>query len=265
MKIFIAANNTAVKLSLEKALSVLTSARPVASVAEADVVLVDNRTDLVRLHVPDKEFVFMYVSEVEKNKVARLPNNTVTIHVTEIVAGLVSLETKIAHKPAVAKSEIAKPALPSDHKRQSRRFKILVVDDKDENRELARTLLGEDHELTVCANYGNAVSAITAEKFDVVLTDSQLPIGVGQSGALNLAHVTPGEVQHQGIYIALLATLNGAHAAVVTDANHHQDWVSAILDGFRNRPMIANNRRLLLINYMGKRWDKALHALVGDE
>jgi hypothetical protein len=48
----------------------------------------------------------------------------------------------------------------------------------------------------------------------------------------------------------------------VTDAGHHGDWVSALFDDSDLRKLQeVNGQPVLLINYMGKDWNKALKAI----
>ncbi|MCX6712880.1 MAG: hypothetical protein NTY66_01585, partial [Candidatus Vogelbacteria bacterium] len=197
-----------------------------------------------------------------KDEFGEVPANVKTAPVTKLVTELFQLVGELSTKPAVAAEAPAKKVeLPADYLRLTTRFKVLVVDDNYDNRVLAGHLLGADHDLMVVDGYGAAMQALDGQMFDAVLTDSQLPLDFYHRSLSDRAIKTTEVLQHQGQWIAFRATLRGANAAVVTDANHHQDWQSAVLDDFRE-PMEMNGHRLMFINNMGKRWDLALATLM---
>ncbi len=54
-------------------------------------------------------------------------------------------------------------------------IKILVVDDNDVNRDLAKMMLEADHQITTAVNGLDALQKIASQSFDVVLMDVQMP------------------------------------------------------------------------------------------
>jgi DNA-binding NtrC family response regulator len=55
------------------------------------------------------------------------------------------------------------------------RARVLVVDDKDNIRNLLERILGEAHEVTTAEDGQRAISLISSREFDVVLTDLRMP------------------------------------------------------------------------------------------
>lgn len=136
---------------------------------------------------------------------------------------------------------------------------LLVVDDKNENLQGAVELLGKYHFLTLAGGYDEGLRMIQKNKYDIVLADCQMPPGKEKS-SLSFRDVKIGDTVHNGIFLIFPATQKGARFAIVTDANHHQDWVSAIFDQLRE-PQVVNGQPVLFINYMGKNWGRALEKL----
>ena len=55
------------------------------------------------------------------------------------------------------------------------RARVLVVDDKENMLKLFAKILGDDYELTTAAEGGRALALVTAQEFDVVVTDLKMP------------------------------------------------------------------------------------------
>lgn len=137
-------------------------------------------------------------------------------------------------------------------------YLILVIDDTEENLLTARAVLA-GHALVTANRLELALKAIAERKFDAVLTDMQMPPDKSFS-ALNLDHYGVTETVPYGFAVIFEATKRGMPVAVVTDASHHQDWVSAMFDHIHDATV--NGQRVLFFNHIGKRWDKALKALL---
>ncbi|OGD61140.1 hypothetical protein A3A71_00895 [Candidatus Berkelbacteria bacterium RIFCSPLOWO2_01_FULL_50_28] len=111
-------------------------------------------------------------------------------------------------------------------------MRILVVEDSELHRRSAIKTL-EGHELTIAANYKQAVNCLggataneyerqeKGDPYDVLLTD--MMIGSGE---------TNDEGTHAfGFVLALIAALRGVkHIALLTDINHHHAGPSQALD-----------------------------------
>lgn len=119
-------------------------------------------------------------------------------------------------------------------------MKILVIDDQERNRVSAQELLGEEHDLTVigsiedvyqryCSRYGSDSDNRWTE-FDLVMTDLFMPVGE-YTGAMNTRdHARPtGEIP-VGLVFALSAMNAGVPVILLTDMNHHEDWVRSLMD-----------------------------------
>jgi CheY-like chemotaxis protein len=110
-------------------------------------------------------------------------------------------------------------------------MKILVIDDKKENRDAALEQL-KDHNVTVAGTYDEAQSLLQKKhNFEVVLADLMMPPSKQSLGPKGIQYLN--QEMPMGIFLALLAAMNGAkYVAVFTDANHHDHPASAAFDKF---------------------------------
>jgi hypothetical protein len=235
------------------------------SAAEADLIIVFDESKLHEVYSTEKKFAVFSVKEIKFSAA-----NVRWISVFEYITDLTAYVSEIAQEingaspdndevNQVRAIEMGVEYVP---KNKEHALHVLVVDDKQENLLSALELLGEKHFLTLASGYGEGKQLIRANKYDVVLSDCQMPIQT-KGSALSMEAITLslGEVVHNGPFLMFPATKSGARFAIVTDANHHQDWVSAIFDDLRD-PQIINGQPVLFINYMGKDWDKALEKLM---
>lgn len=146
---------------------------------------------------------------------------------------------------------------------------ILVVDDSAENRAQAReqlisTPLPYNFELRIVGTYADAMRFIRDEDWDVVLTDLYLPVSTFHK-AFSVEGVQVGQLVPYGFLIALQAARKGAQVAVVTDANHHQDYFSAAFDDFREPFEVVGgdvgDGKVQFFNHIGKNWKAARDAV----
>ena len=105
-----------------------------------------------------------------------------------------------------------------------------------------------------------------SEKFDIVLTDLQMPMS---SRTLGPSAFKLGQLVPYGILLMVEAAHQGAkHVAVVTDLNHHADWVSAAFDHFSYPVQIEGAKVLMMHAPMdsdgSKDWAAALARLMKD-
>ncbi|MDP1619825.1 MAG: hypothetical protein Q8M12_02405, partial [bacterium] len=90
-------------------------------------------------------------------------------------------------------------------------------------------VLLDEYDLTIATGYDEAMRLLASEKFDVVLTDMEMPMAVG--GAL--ATYILGKKIPYGLLIATEAARVGVkQVGVVTDLGHHDDPFSAAFDHF---------------------------------
>jgi CheY-like chemotaxis protein len=158
---------------------------------------------------------------------------------------------------AAPAEEKAHPA-PTQIATLSRGYKVLVVDDSHRNLSLAMSVLVGQQILPV-DSFERALQAIEGGGFEAVLTDLNLPPDKGYR-AVDLGRYGVDETVPAGLSILFEATARGIPVAIVTDANHHLDWFGAMFD--RVKGATVNGQRALFIQDSGKRWDRALKALV---
>lgn len=170
---------------------------------------------------------------------------------------------------------------------ETRRLKILVVDDKEENRKSAQALLA-GHELTVVGDYERAEKLLKPQvdrvkyddllvlrglteksdwklreaarqecivfpDFDVALIDLLLPAGRNQMGDRGWQYV--GKEMPIGIFLALLAARHGVKlVGVFSDQCHHDHPASACFDALNDNnegaplPLFVAKSKLVLCN-----------------
>lgn len=104
--------------------------------------------------------------------------------------------------------------------------RVLVVDDTVKHQKSALVLL-DDYDLTIATGYDEAMGLLASDKFDVVLTDMEMPMSMRLS-----THIL-GKMIPYGLLIANEAARVGVkQVAVVTDLGHHTDPFSASFDHF---------------------------------
>ena len=230
----------------------------VESASTADLIIIQDKRGLHELYEEGKWFAVVSLKEPDG-----LPDNVKWFHVTTVVPELVSYMAQIVKETEGMNTvsgqtvETGIEYVPGNTQQGSR---VLVVDDKQENLELALKLLGEKYFLTLASGYGQGEQLIRDNDYDAVLSDCQMPVYI-ENSALSTDAVKVGETVHNGLFLMFPATKKGARFAIVTDANHHQDWVSAIFDDLRDQQVI-NGQPVLFINYLGKQWDKAMEKLM---
>ena len=109
-------------------------------------------------------------------------------------------------------------------------MKVLVIDDKVQHQESARTILAQDgHEAIVVGSYDEAIDILVpGNGFDAVLSDMMMPMSPRDLGR---GIYDSNKQMPYGFVLALRAAAAGAkYVAVVTDTNHHADPISAALD-----------------------------------
>lgn len=108
-------------------------------------------------------------------------------------------------------------------------IKILVIDDKKENLELAVKQF-EDKEvvLLTAPSFAIASDLIKFHDFKMVLTDLMLP---GESEGVSSTNAAIGQDTPYGLVLAIMAKNKGVpHVAIVTDINHHASPIAWAMD-----------------------------------
>ncbi|ACI99176.1 response regulator [Rhodospirillum centenum] len=124
------------------------------------------------------------------------------------VTKLRRLETEALTQEAARRA----PAIGGAPPRQGRSLSVLLVEDDDVSRILARTLLEQDgHRVTEAVTGNEAVTCAAAGGFDVVLMDIRLP-GLGGPAAARAIRALPDDAQRVPI-VAMTASMAPAQLA----------------------------------------------------
>ncbi|MFA6429484.1 MAG: hypothetical protein WCV84_03215 [Patescibacteria group bacterium] len=118
--------------------------------------------------------------------------------------------------------------------------KILVIDDGANNQASAtKSLADSGYEVVVAKNFEEGFSLLrwSHGDYEVVLLDLLMPCPKSRAGAVlplgPEARQFEGQEMPFGFPLVFLAAMSGAqYIAVVTDANHHDHPMSAMLDPF---------------------------------
>lgn len=140
----------------------------------------------------------------------------------------------------------------------NRSYKVLIIDDKRENLARAMYLLPGQQILPV-DSFEMAMNMMSSGGFDAVLTDLHMPPDKGYS-AVSLDKYVLGADEPVGISVVFEATRLGMPVAVVTDANHHLSWFTAMFS--RMDGATVNGQKVVFRRDSDKRWDLALAALM---
>jgi hypothetical protein len=225
----------------------------VPNTEHADVVfIVDDREMLAKHYRKDKVFAFFSTA-----KECNLPENVILIGMNEMIHQIASLMAFIkAFKPEVTKRE---HHFPDNIIKVSRAYRVLVIDDVRENTDFAQALLAvQDHEVTIVPGFADGMKALKAGKFDFVLSDMHMP-GNRHYPALSYDSYRLDETYEYGMLMVFEATALGIPVAIVSDGNHHGNWMSAAMDSLKKATV--NGQPVLFFNNIGKRWDIALAEL----
>lgn len=124
-------------------------------------------------------------------------------------------------------------------------MKVLVIDDTQKHLDSAVKTL-EGHDVTLCSSYDEALELLnprcwdeklktykTRDYWDAVLCDLLMPVGEHTHG--QSVHKCVGQEMPFGLTLALTAARCGAkYVLMLTDASHHHNPASAMLDSLGN-------------------------------
>jgi DNA-binding NtrC family response regulator len=103
--------------------------------------------------------------------------------------------------------------------KQNGRFRILVVDDDADSREVIQAHLeGEGYEVGTCAGVSEALHVLEQEDFDVVITDLRMPRA---SGLELIRHLGQNRQDIEIIMVTGYPSIEGAVEAVKSGAEHY--------------------------------------------
>lgn len=155
-------------------------------------------------------------------------------------------------------------------------MKILLIDDKEINREAAAKMLSEN-EVTTVGSYDEAVNLIQESvfDFDIVLVDLMMPASNRTLG--DRCEHRRGELMPYGFPLMIQIAINHAgrvkNIAIVSDVNHHNHAMSAALDplgGYGGKFVEINGIRCCFVHAHiqedgSKDWSHALERVISPK
>jgi PAS domain S-box-containing protein len=155
----------------------------------------------------------------------------------EMMEGALSVESVVGKGSAFAFDVSLLPGDVSGIKRENiplyvnmpQKLRVLVVDDNAINLKVARALLTRiGHESHAAQSGEEAIRALSAESFDVVLLDLEMP---GMDGMETTRRIRAGEAGQQAKHVKVIAVT--AHAL----SGYRERCLEAGMDGFIPKPM----------------------------
>jgi CheY-like chemotaxis protein len=123
-------------------------------------------------------------------------------------------------------------------------MKILVVEDNSRQQEVAKQQLAE-HDVTVTASYREAFKMMEDARFDVLLTDLHLPASTEYPLDISF---TGQEVQAGWVVVLKGISVAIPMIGLLTDADHHQDTASALVDLIHWKVLTMGTSKVLFDN-----------------
>lgn len=252
---------------MERALGVvvemLTSAEVVDDFRIADLIIISDLRRLAKIYNSDTQYAFINVS---RQQFTVDKPNVNEISISDCVPKLMEIASKIVVKDDDESTVTELEVTPTACIEKPDTRWILVVDDKPENQASARQQLDQDFNLVVATGFDEARKALKDRKFDYALLDLHMPVATEGALASEALAKNLGQEIPYGLFLLLEACQKGAHAALVTDLNHHQDPFSAAFDYYRGQPMTINGEKALMLHaHMidgAKNWRWALDQLL---
>lgn len=148
-------------------------------------------------------------------------------------------------EPCEADDVVPAKQFQMNHGFTSEKLRILIVDDNEVNRDLARMVLEKEHEIETAINGVQALQALCESSYDVVLMDVQMPVMDGLSTTQVIRMIedgeTPADPSIEGIAPLLRNRLQGKHLPIIAMTAHamagDQDLCLASgMDGYVTKP-----------------------------
>lgn len=237
---------------------------PVDNASSADAIFVfGDMSELYESYTEDGVFVYYAINPFSDVSLINKRNVIVIkamLSLSEQVNVFQSELFTLVEEMNAKKSQPKKPlVVPTYLVKTKGRYKVLVIDDKQENLELAKLLLGEDHDLVVADGLKSGMKEFASAKFDAVLTDMEMrPDNFYPSYSVTSQPL--GQLELFGWAVANEVTKSGVPVAIVTEGNHHTSWTVAMFN--RVKKMEMNGQPVLLFANIGKRWNEALKELM---
>lgn len=227
----------------------------VDSLNESAAVIIHGLRPLERVHSYDRRFIV--VLEFREKAPAKVAENVVVTTIPTVVPDTLKFLSDLLSSPT-------QESTPSSVLPGAKR--VLVIEDSARHVEAAKKQLSADFNLTVVANYQQALTAVQ-QPYDAVLTDLMLPASSETLGTEAIAKFAGQEMPLGFVLVFLAAAAGTKRIGVVTDLNHHAHPVSAALDWLR-KPYTVNGATVVFSNTAvtsdGKDWRQVLETLLKD-
>ncbi len=258
MKIKFLQDNTLIRAF--RAVFTINGQEIVEKIEDADLIISSGVDSLTRLAYRTSD-AFFGVIEVRPLPAGQ-PDNVFVMDGASLIHGNRSVGAMLERFKTWSKTSRRKRVLdevPADSiVKFDRSYKVLIIDDKKENLARAMYLLPGQQILPV-DSFEMAMKMMADGGFDAVLTDLHMPPDKGYP-AVSVDSYPLGGDEPVGISVVFEATRLGMPVAVVTDANHHLSWFTAMFS--RMDVAIVNGQKVIFRNDSSKRWDLALAVLM---
>lgn len=240
---------------------------------EADVIMTTDSAELRKLYAKYGEKKFLVLFDTLRDRVETPEVNVFGAGNRQIcelgplmnsIAVVQKYQKWIKEREITPKKEMVKHPL-GEIVMLSRSYNVLIVDDSHEHLQTAaERLIGQG--ILPIDSSKRALELLKLEdgseksSIDAVLTDLNMkPERMYPS--LNLDQYGLNEEVPAGISVMFEATKRGIPVAIVTDANHHMDWFSAMFDHWTEATV--NGQKVIFCQENGgKRWDSVLKQLL---
>jgi signal transduction histidine kinase/CheY-like chemotaxis protein len=178
---------------------------------------------------------------------------------TSLMGGEMTARSEYGVGSVFSFSIILKPCEPGDveethryqksHSLGMQKLRILIVDDNEVNRDLARMVLEKDHQIDTCVNGVEALRNLCSATYDVVLMDVQMPLMDGLTATRIIRRLEQGDVPDHmdlgDILVPLKERLAGKYLPIIAMTAHamagDQDLcLAAGMDGYVTKPFQVN-------------------------
>jgi two-component system, sensor histidine kinase len=150
------------------------------------------------------------------------------------------------HLQACSQEMVVDVALEREHSGPAvKNLRILIVDDSEVNRDLARFMLEKDHTVMTVVNGMEALRALAVESYDVIFMDVQMPVMDGLQATTIIRSIekggSPAEELPDGLLAALTRRLAGRTLPIIALTAHamkedQQLCLSAGMDRYITKP-----------------------------
>lgn len=135
------------------------------------------------------------------------------------------------------------------HGGSTERLRILIADDNEVNRDLARMVLEKEHDIETAVNGAEVLQLLCTSSYDVVLMDVQMPVMDGLSTTRIIRLIEEGGVPEEGGLDGIVPLLQnqmvGKHLPIIAMTAHamagDQDLcIASGMDGYVTKPFQAD-------------------------